>query len=272
MQDPATVARGYDAGAEGYDARFAAYPKTVARYRWLERAFLDLARESRAVVEIGCGTGRLTAQLPGPGVLGVDVSFGMCRVAAEKGLRVAQADAHALPLADASVDALIASNGVLGLLRAQDAFAEWARVLTPGGRLGVHHFAPHRVFSLRPSTRPRPISPRYPLAEVDEAARRAGLRPLRRALYRSIRFPPYVARIPAPMAWRWWYHAISLFERPGPGAPPAELPRWVCPVCHGELAAEEDGRRCLGCQRAYPLEQGVLRLTPPGLRVPGAET
>ena len=38
----------------------------------------------------------------------------------------------------------------------------------------------------------------------------------------------------------------------------AEDMQWlVCPVCHQPLALEADAVRCLGCNRRYPIVDGI---------------
>ncbi len=34
----------------------------------------------------------------------------------------------------------------------------------------------------------------------------------------------------------------------------------ACPVCHAGLDAENNGVRCRGCERAYPVVDGILIL------------
>jgi uncharacterized protein YbaR (Trm112 family) len=46
------------------------------------------------------------------------------------------------------------------------------------------------------------------------------------------------------------------------GSAPAKLTqadlRWlVCPVCHGQLQLAGEAIRCVGCQRRYPLVDGL---------------
>jgi arsenite methyltransferase len=99
------------------------------------------------VVDIGCGAGMdllLAARSVGSGgrAIGIDMTEAMrdrARASAAacglSNVEVHAADATALPLSDASVDAVI-SNGVLNLVPEKEkAFAEIRRVLRPGGRL-----------------------------------------------------------------------------------------------------------------------------------------
>ena len=92
--NPRDVGCDYDLAAPGFDERFSANPRTVARYRRLEAPMLAVARGR--VLDLGCGSGRLLGALGG---VGVDLSASLLRVAREKGLAVARADAHALPFA-----------------------------------------------------------------------------------------------------------------------------------------------------------------------------
>jgi arsenite methyltransferase len=101
------------------------------------------------VVDVGCGAGMdllLAARRIGPAgkAFGVDMTEPMRAQAATGALacgltnvEVRGGDATALPIADRSVDVVL-SNGVLNLVPAKDqAIAETARVLKPGGRLQV---------------------------------------------------------------------------------------------------------------------------------------
>jgi len=73
------------------------------------------------------------AALPGAtSYVGLDLAHGELRLAAARGLPVAQADAARLPVADRSVDAVVCSMAVQ-LLPLERALAEVRRVLRPGG-------------------------------------------------------------------------------------------------------------------------------------------
>ena len=92
------------------------------------------------VLDLGCGTGELIVKLTGRGIdtIGLDLSRDMLvKAAAKPGLggRVAVADGHVLPLADASVDAITCLVSFHYYLRPLEALREMRRVLKPGGRL-----------------------------------------------------------------------------------------------------------------------------------------
>jgi SAM-dependent methyltransferase len=204
--NPRDVGRDYDLGAPGFDGRFAANPRTVARYRRLEAPMLAVARGR--VLDLGCGSGRLLGALGG---VGVDLSAALLRAAREKGLAVARADAHALPFAANCFDAIIAANGVFRYLDPPRALAECARVLKRGGRLALHQFAAH---TLR-LTRPHPTHPGH-LRDPEDLlapARKVALHPLAVHLYRGLRFRPYILRLPRFLAGDLWDHVIIILEK-----------------------------------------------------------
>ena len=104
------------------------------------------------VVEIGCGTGRLTlplAAMTSARVMGVDSEARMLEVARAKDaagrIQWARGSAYRLPVAD-GVAALAVMVMVVHLLRQRvRAFGEARRILRPGGRLSLWTFTPRHV-------------------------------------------------------------------------------------------------------------------------------
>lgn len=106
------------------------------------QAFLrrSLGAEPLTVLDLACGTGEVSRALLGLGhsVTGIDFSDDMLALARAKLGRQARfvtCDAERLLEDDASYDALVTRHLVWTLTDPQAAFAEWFRVLKPGGRL-----------------------------------------------------------------------------------------------------------------------------------------
>jgi len=112
-------------------------------WRFHREAFLPLVPPpERLTLDIGCGEGRLTRDLSrlGHRVLGIDASPAMVAAAASvpgAAGRVAAGDAAALPVADAAADCAVAFMSLQDVDHMEQAVAEAARVLVPGGRLVI---------------------------------------------------------------------------------------------------------------------------------------
>ncbi len=92
------------------------------------------------MLDIGCGNGMFLtgANNAGASVVGFDYSMGMARSARQAtGAPVGQADAHALPLADRSIDTVLALWMLYHVTDKPAALSEFARVLVDGGQLAA---------------------------------------------------------------------------------------------------------------------------------------
>ncbi|MEU2198869.1 class I SAM-dependent methyltransferase [Isoptericola sp. NPDC019482] len=93
------------------------------------------------VLDVGCGTGELVGHLVRAGAVasGVDPAPAMTRRAREQhpGATVRGGDVEHLPFDDDAFDAVLAVNSLQFADHVDDALAEVARVLAPGGRVGL---------------------------------------------------------------------------------------------------------------------------------------
>jgi ubiquinone/menaquinone biosynthesis C-methylase UbiE len=113
---------------------------------WTRRAMLDrLGPISRAftVLDVGCSAGYLLEDLRGRSpqatLIGVDlIASGLRRAhALVPQALLLQADACALPLADASVDAVVSANVLEHVPDDEGALAEICRIMKPGARAAI---------------------------------------------------------------------------------------------------------------------------------------
>ena len=118
------------------------------KQRDMRREFLSgvAVPEGARLLEVGCGTGVLTRVLAGiagvESVVGVDLAPSLLDKARElaagrPNIRFEQADARALPFADASFDVVVFDSTLSHVPEPERALAEAARVLRPGGWLAV---------------------------------------------------------------------------------------------------------------------------------------
>ena len=125
-------ASSFGAAAAAYERGRPPYP--AAAVDWL------LPEGASRVLDLGAGTGKLTRQLRGRGldVIAVEPSEGMREQLARAvpGAAVHAGSAEQIPLPDDSVDAVLVAQAWHWVDRSR-AVPEVARVLVPGGRLGL---------------------------------------------------------------------------------------------------------------------------------------
>jgi SAM-dependent methyltransferase len=127
-----------EAGAWARWVRTAGHDAWHFRLNW--PAFLDLLpAPGRLTLDLGCGEGRGGVALRelGHRVIGVDAAPTMVGLARETGAyeEVHRADAAAVPLADGSVDLVVAYMSLHDIDDLAGTLHETARILEPGGRL-----------------------------------------------------------------------------------------------------------------------------------------
>jgi ubiquinone/menaquinone biosynthesis C-methylase UbiE len=104
------------------------------------------------VLEVAVGTGLNLPLYPDDTTLtGIDLSERMLDLARARGRRATlrQADAHALPFADASFDTVVCTFGLCAIPEPGTAIGEMVRVLRPGGRLVLVDHVPSTSWAVR---------------------------------------------------------------------------------------------------------------------------
>jgi len=127
-----------------WSERAATYDRVTGRVTAeVAGALLDAAGvvDGSRVLDVGCGTGIVTAAAAARGAraTGADVAEGMLAVARERHpeLEFVVADAEALPFSAGAFEAVVANLVVNHLPTPEQAVAEFARVLAPGGSVAV---------------------------------------------------------------------------------------------------------------------------------------
>lgn len=130
-------AAGWQRQAAGYEDFFG--PITTR----LVEPLLDAAEVGRGarLLDVASGPGYVAAKAAerGASVVGVDIAEAMISLARRlhPQLEFRSGSAEALPFAEGSFDAVVGNFVMLHLGRPEQAAAEFARVLAPGGRLGL---------------------------------------------------------------------------------------------------------------------------------------
>ena len=126
---------GFETDADRYARGRPDYPSEVAG--WLrERLHLG---PGKAAIDLGAGTGKFTKRLieTGAATTAVEPAAAMRTKLGEiNGLAVLEGSAEAIPLPDGSVDAIVCAQA-FHWFATRTALAEMARVLKPGGMLGL---------------------------------------------------------------------------------------------------------------------------------------
>jgi len=157
--DRRALARAFNRAAAGYDA--AAWLQKRARAELSER-LQYFVLQPQTVLDLGAGTCQASIELarryPRARVIALDLAEGMLAAAPRHGPRHWRpwrriericADAHALPLADRSVDLAFSSLMLQWSDRPDRLFVELARVLRPDGLLAFVSFGPDSLRELR---------------------------------------------------------------------------------------------------------------------------
>lgn len=184
--DQRQVRRSFSRAAASYDAN-AVLQKEVES-RLLER--LELVSETPTrVLDLGCGPGRAAQHIkrrwPRAQVIAIDPALPMLQQTRKRTgwwrpVRCLQAEAEALPLAEASIDLVFSSLALQWTQSLPRALGELRRVLRPQGLLLLSTFGPATLVELRESFAEADAAPhvsRFPdLPVLGDALLAAGFR------------------------------------------------------------------------------------------------
>lgn len=139
----------FDSIAPAYDFMNRAMTLGIDKL-WRAKAVKMIRRRQPAdILDVATGTGdlaiKLAREIPGVRVTGVDLSEQMLAIGRDKvrlaglsdRISLSKADCLALPMADASFDAVTVAYGVRNFEYLAQGYREMARVLRPGGMLCV---------------------------------------------------------------------------------------------------------------------------------------
>jgi SAM-dependent methyltransferase len=236
-------------------ANIAAAERDLWWYRGMKQilfAMLDpIARASHfeRVLEAGCGTGHLSATLAaryGWNMTPLDADAAGLGYARDSGLRrLVQGTITALPFRNESFDAMLSIDVIPHLDRGQEhlAFAEFARVLKPGGLLVVRAAAFDALRS-RHSEFVNEVQ-RFTRPQLSAAAERAGLC-VERATYANSLLLPIAA-----FKFRIWEPLTQ--QAPASGVGP--VPGWLDALLYTPLRMEA---ALIAAGRSLPVGQSVI--------------
>jgi malonyl-CoA O-methyltransferase len=176
----AHVARSFSRAASSYDAQ------AELQQRVMLQAFnhaLEHFSAQAEILDLGCGTGNFARhaqlQMPNWRVDGLDIAHGMLAAAAPYYRQLFAADIAQMPIANASYDYVFSSLALQWLADKQQAFAEIARVLKPGGVAVLAVLAENTLCELKKSAEfagmESPVINMHKAYEYENWAQQAGL-------------------------------------------------------------------------------------------------
>lgn len=157
--DKDLVMKSFDFHAQQYDSLAQVQKKVISR---LKENMKAVYATPASLLDIGSGTGRLLSDAaeiyPDADLVGIDLAFGMARVASSRMLENNKAafvcgDAEKLPFQSSSFDLVISTSTYQWVPLLKGAFSEVHRVLKPGSRFIFALFGEKTLFELKESYR-----------------------------------------------------------------------------------------------------------------------
>ncbi len=176
------------------DQRFGGASGAWVNQREIETV-LSLLPPSRRILDLGCGTGRLTRVLAGRSwTVGLDASAAMLAQARQNcAVPLVQGDAFALPFAGPSFDTVVALRVAFHFADLEALVREASRVVAPSGTLifDTYRWSPRACLPLDAARWGGGIYV-HSQSQIERAAAQAGLRIVRRKA--CFLFSPYIYR------------------------------------------------------------------------------
>lgn len=143
------IAASFSKAANSYD-NFAIVEQEIGK-RLLQRLeFIKI--QPRYILDLGCGTGFFTKQLqelyPQAIIIGIDIAFGMVKIASSNHQEYCCADAEQLPFESQQFDLIFSNCCMPSISNPTNLFAEIQRVLTTDGLLLFTTWGPDTLYEL----------------------------------------------------------------------------------------------------------------------------
>ncbi len=195
------ISRDFGEAAEAYDSYTELQRRIASDLAALLGALLANGAPHPRVLDAGCGTGQVLGALskrrPGWELMGIDLAEGMCQEAKKRAPRatILRADMAAMPIRDGSLNGILSSAALQWSEEPERVFAEWRRLLAPGGVAVTATFGPGTLQELNTAFRAVDSAPHIhafaPREVLLMAARNAGLVPLQAE--RRVETPAYAS-------------------------------------------------------------------------------
>jgi malonyl-CoA O-methyltransferase len=180
QQDKAHVKRSFSKASESYDA-LAKLQRKIGLTLLKQHKIAEL---SGVILDLGCGTGFLTRELQqlsgDKTIIAMDIAMPMLQVARSKcDVEFSCVDIENLPVQDNSIDWIFSNLALQWCPDLQGVFADFKRVLKPGGRLMISIFGPQTLCELKQAWAEvdnyRHVNDFYSAQQLHKFMRQAGL-------------------------------------------------------------------------------------------------
>ncbi|MBV8939274.1 MAG: methyltransferase domain-containing protein [Alphaproteobacteria bacterium] len=166
------VTRDFSRAASTYDAHGALQQQALAE---CARLLAPHVAKDAAVLDAGCGTGRLMEQGVNWRITGVDLAPGMCASAHARGMRVCAGDIAALPFPGAQFSGVLCSLVLQWLNAPAQALSELHRVCTGGASAALCVFEEGTLHELKAvAGKETRVSPFFTQGAIERMAQEAG--------------------------------------------------------------------------------------------------